>query len=328
MKKKNLEDMFKDSFEDFESDVSPGVWANIQTALKGVGIGLLLKSLVNKIGTNTLVAVISSAAAVISTVVIMNWGGKTPLKPVVTNKPSQKTAVEKPKLVPAEEIREFLSDGKVTEKTVTEKTLQAAPDHELAKSSTSIKKEKIKEVINEFSNHTVASISASPIGGTVPLIVNISNSGTGKINKWNFGDGQKETGVNPVHVYDVPGVYTISLTSFGSDGKPFTDSVKIEVTGNSSISSIPTTFSPNGDGEVDVFRFNSQDIANMDVLIFDKNGTTIYKWQGTKGQWDGKDLNGKPAKEGTYFFIVNAVGVDGKKYDQKGSINLVRTKTN
>jgi gliding motility-associated-like protein len=324
MKKKNLEDMFKDSFEDFESDVSPGVWSNIQTALKGVGIGLLVKSLINKIGTNTLVAVISSAAAVISTVVIMNWGGKTQQKQVVDTKPAPKTTLEKPKLVPVEEIREFLSDKETGKEKAIEKPEQKPVNQESAKSSGSIKKEKINEVINEFSTQAVASISASPIGGTVPLIVNISNNGTGKINKWNFGDGQKESGVNPVHVYDVPGVYTIALTSFGADGKAFSDSVKIEVTGNSSISSIPTTFSPNGDGEVDVFRFNSQDIANMDVLIFDKTGTTIYKWQGTKGQWDGKDLNGKPAKEGTYFFIVNAVGVDGKKYDQKGKINLVR----
>lgn len=318
-----MEDMFKDSFEDFESDVSPGVWSNIQTALKGVGIGLLVKALVNKIGTNTLVAVISSAAAVIGTVVIMNWGGKTPPKPTVANKTNTKTTLEKPKIVPAEEIREFLSDSKETGKE-NAKTVESSYNQELVKGSGSIKKEKINEVISEFSNHTVASVSASPIGGTVPLIVNISNSGTGKINKWNFGDGQKETGVNPVHVYDVPGVYTIALTSFGADGKTFTDSVKIEVTGNSSISSIPTTFSPNGDGEVDVFSVNSKDIANMNVLIFDKTGTTIYKWQGTKGQWDGKDLNGKPAKEGTYFFIVDAVGVDGKKYDQKGKINLVR----
>ncbi|MCW3103556.1 MAG: hypothetical protein JWO09_1996 [Bacteroidetes bacterium] len=325
MKKNDIEDLFKDSFENFEAEVSPGVWSNIQTALKGVGIGLLGKALLNKIGTNTIVAVISSAAAVISTVVIMNWGSKPHTKPVAESAPAPKTVVEKPKPVAADEIKEFLSTGKPANSTPqpavkAENTQSEAPD----KGTITIKKEKINEVLSEYSNLAVASISATPIGGTVPLIVNVSNGGTGKINKWYFGDGQKETGLNPVHIYDVPGVYTIVLSSIGADGKTSLDSVKIEVTGNSSISSIPTTFSPNGDGEIDVFKFNSQDISNMDVVIFDKSGKTIYKWQGTKGQWDGKDLSGKPAKEGTYFYIVNAVGLDGKKFDQKGRINLTR----
>jgi hypothetical protein len=88
MKKNNIEDLFKDSFENFEAEVSPNVWTNIKTAMKGVGIGLLGKALLNKIGTSTIVAVVSSAAAVISTVVVMNWGGKAETKHVAANKSS------------------------------------------------------------------------------------------------------------------------------------------------------------------------------------------------------------------------------------------------
>ncbi|HEX8515081.1 MAG TPA: gliding motility-associated C-terminal domain-containing protein [Bacteroidia bacterium] len=330
MKKNDIEDLFKDSFKDFEAEVSPGVWSNIQTALKGIGIGLLGKALLNKIGTSTIVAVVSSAAAVISTVVIMNLGGKSQPKPgAETKQPVAGEQHETVKPLAPQEIKEFLTDNTSAQSNtpaVKENTLPAESGkaQKTDKSPTHIKKEKMKEVISQYSDHTIASISASPIGGTVPLIVNVSNSGTGKVNKWDFGDGQKETGANPVHVYDIPGIYTISLTSTGPDGKISTDSVKIEVFGNSSISSVPTTFSPNGDGSVDVFKVNSQDISNMDVVIFDKTGTTIYKWQGTKGQWDGKDLEGKPAKEGIYFFIINAIGIDGKKYDQKGTIKLTR----
>lgn len=325
MKKNNIEDLFKDSFENFEAEVSPGVWSNIQTALKGVGIGLLGKALLNKIGTNTLVAVISSAAAVISTVIVINWGGKPHTKTVADTKPVPKTVIEKPKPVHVEEIKQFLSDNPtVSSKPETKNKEEAKNTSELKNNTIQIKKEKINEVISEYSDLAVASISASPIGGTVPLIVNISNSGTGKINKWNFGDGQKETGANPVHVYDVPGVYTISLTSVGTDGKTSTDSIKVEVTGNSSISAIPPSFSPNGDGVNDVFHFTSKFIANISSVIFDKKGHTIYKWEGKDFNWDGNDQAGKPVKEGTYFYIINAEGVDGKKFEQKGRINLVR----
>jgi len=46
-KNDNLEDLFKDSFEDFEADVKPKTWDNIQAALKGAGIGIFIKTLIN-----------------------------------------------------------------------------------------------------------------------------------------------------------------------------------------------------------------------------------------------------------------------------------------
>lgn len=321
MKKKNIEDLFKDSFENFEAEVSPSVWSNIQTALKGVGIGLLAKTLFNKIGTNTMVAVISSAAAIITTVLVINWG-KTNNKPVA-NKVVPKKTIERPQPAKVEEIKEFLSTTPVENET-TESTADKTEKKGKGSEAIAIKKDKINQVINEYSNAPVASISASPIGGTVPLIINLSNNGNGTVNKWDFGDGQKESGVNPVHVYDTPGIYTVKLTSTGADGKTSVDSVKIEVTGNSSISSIPASFSPNGDGVNDILTFKSKFIANINSIIVDKKGKPVYTWDGIDFQWDGKDQKGLPVAEGTYFYIINAVGVDGKKFEQKGSIILTR----
>jgi gliding motility-associated-like protein len=320
MKKNNIEDLFKDSFEDFEAEVSPGVWSNIQSALKGVGIGLIGKAILNKIGTSTVIAIVSSAAAVVSTVLIMNWGGKTESKkPITENKPVPKTVIETPKPEPVEKIKEFLSSNapvKVQKETPKEKGTTSE--------SNIINKDKMKEVISEYSNMSIASISANPLGGTVPLVVNISNAGTGKINKWNFGDGLKETGPNPVHVYAVPGIYTIALTSMGSDGKSAVDSVRIEVYGNSSITSAPKEFTPNGDGNMDILSFKTVNMVSMTVLVFDKENKIYYKSESLDAKWDGTDLKGQKAKEGTYFVIQTAVGVDGKKYEQKAMINLTR----
>jgi gliding motility-associated-like protein len=329
MKKNDIEDLFKDSFENFEAEVSPGVWSNIQTALKGVGIGLLGKALLNKIGTNTVVAVISSAAAVISTVVIMNWGSKPENKPVAEARPAPKTMLEKSKPVPAEEIRKFLSTSSSNTNAPAMKPQPAASEEKAQseaanKGAISIKKDKINEVISEYSTFPVASISANPIAGTVPLIVNVSNNGTGKINKWSFGDGQKESGANPVHVYATPGIYTIALASTGADGKTTTDSVKIEVYGNSSIPSAPKEFTPNGDGNQDILSFKPVNMISMSVLVFDKHGTIYYKSESLDAKWDGTDLKGQKAREGVYFVIQAAVGVDGKKYEQKGTISLTR----
>jgi gliding motility-associated-like protein len=325
MKKNNIEDLFKDSFKDFEAEVSPNVWSNIKTALKGVGIGLLGKALLNKIGTSTIVAVVSSAAAVISTVVIMNWGDKEKTKPVAETKQAPKVVVEKAKPVPAEEIKAFLSDNssnKASESVLSDKTEQLKTSN--SGTTTKIKKEKMNEVIKEYSTLPIASISVSPVGGTVPLVVNMTNTGTGKINKWNFGDNKKDTGSNPLHVYDTPGIYTISLVSVGEDGKTAYDSVKVEVFGNSSIPSAPREFTPNGDGSQDIFSFKPVNMVSMNVVVFDKNGTVLYKSDSLDAKWDGMDTKGQEAKEGVYFFIQTAVGVDGKKYEQQGAISLIR----
>jgi gliding motility-associated-like protein len=319
-KKDNIEDIFKDSFENFEAEVSPSIWANIQTALKGAGIGLLGKTLLNKIGTNTIVAIISSAAAVISTVVVMNWGSNH--KKI--DKTQKNIVVENPKPVNVDEIKQFLSAEKKDINSDQQSNDKSETPPSKDQYSTAIKKEKINTLINEYSASPIAVIAANPVGGTVPLVINLSNSGTGKINKWSFGDGQKETSSNPVHVYDVPGLYTIALSSTNSDGTIAYDSVKVEVTGNSSLASIPTSFSPNGDGDKDFFVFKSANIINLSAIVVDPKGKTVFVGDVTKNRWDGKDLKGKKVKEGAYFYFLTAEGVDGKKFEQKGKIILSR----
>ncbi len=321
---KDLEDLFKESFSDFEADVNPGVWKNIQTGLKGAGLGVLIQTVFNKIGSTTLVATVSSVSAVIATILVMNFTNQS--KPISENNKVDKTVV-KPDKASLKEIKKFLADGsgKVEKPAVVETVTK--PEKEEIKVEESVKKDKkkIQSVIKSLAEQPIASISATPVAGTVPLIVNLSNNGTGKVNKWSFGDGQKpDVANNPVHVFESPGVYTVLLTSTNADGRTSIDSIKIEATGNSSIASIPGAFSPNGDGIDDLFVFQSKNIVNMEVVLFDKKGKIVYNWKGIDGKWDGKNQQGKQAQEGIYYYIITADGVDGKKYEQKGSIKLTR----
>jgi gliding motility-associated-like protein len=321
----DFEDLFKESFEKFEADVNPTIWENIQTGLKGAGIGVLIQTIFNKIGSTTIVATVSSVSAVIATVLVMNFTNK-PKTPEVQSK-LDKTVVKADK-ASVKEIKKFLSDGKGTAETkpVSSEPVADNKAAEEAKAAESMKtnKTKIQSVIKSLSGQPVASISATPVAGTVPLIVNLNNVGIGKINKWTFGDKQRsDNSSNPVHVFETPGVYTIVLTSTSSDGRTSTDSVKIEATGNSSIL-IPNSFSPNGDGKDDLFVFNSKNINSMEVLIFDTKGRTIFRSKGIDCKWDGKNQQGKMSQEGIYYYMVSAIGGDGKKYEQKGSIQLIR----
>jgi gliding motility-associated-like protein len=322
----DLEDLFKESFTDFEAEVNPGIWKNIQTGLKGAGIGVVIQTIFNKIGSTTLVATISSVSAVIATVLVMNFINKPKPTPVVNK---EDKTILKPDQATVNEIKTFLADGKGKGKVEVNPLADDGiiVQKEEVKALELIKKDKkkIQSVIKSLSVEPIASIYASPVAGAVPLIVNLANNGTGKINKWSFGDDKKtNVAANPIHVFETPGVYSILLTSTNADGRIAVDSVKIEVTGNSSIASIPRSFSPNGDGIDDLFVFQSKNIVNMEVLLFNKKGKIFYTWKGIDGKWDGKNQQGKQAKEGTYYYIITADGVDGKKYEQKGSINLTR----
>lgn len=55
--------------------------------------------------------------------------------------------------------------------------------------------------------------------GCVPLTVEFTNTSLqGLSYQWNFGDGGTSSADNPVYTYNVPGVYTVSLTAFGIGG--------------------------------------------------------------------------------------------------------------
>ena len=66
----------------------------------------------------------------------------------------------------------------------------------------------------------VASFTASPTSGGIPLEVNFNNDSTGIITEysWDFGDGTTSTEENPVKTYTSAGTYTVTLTVTGLEG--------------------------------------------------------------------------------------------------------------
>jgi PKD repeat protein len=66
----------------------------------------------------------------------------------------------------------------------------------------------------------VASFTASPTQGAVPLVVNFTDTSTGSITNraWDFGDGTTAGSTNVAHAYNAPGIYSVSLSVFGPGG--------------------------------------------------------------------------------------------------------------
>jgi PKD repeat protein len=70
----------------------------------------------------------------------------------------------------------------------------------------------------------IASFSASPTSGQVPLTVHFTDSSTGSPTawSWNFGDGVFSSSRNPSHIYNAAGTYNVTLTASNAGGSSST----------------------------------------------------------------------------------------------------------
>ena len=88
---------------------------------------------------------------------------------------------------------------------------------------------------------------------------------------------------------------------------------------------MPNAFSPNGDGINDVYKAKEgyQSLTEFHAYIFNRWGQKLFEWTDPSEGWDGT-YKGKPVKQGVYFVLVEAKGADGRKYNIRKDVNLLR----
>ncbi|MBO1362741.1 gliding motility-associated C-terminal domain-containing protein [Prevotella sp. A2931] len=88
---------------------------------------------------------------------------------------------------------------------------------------------------------------------------------------------------------------------------------------------MPNAFSPNNDGINDIYKPKAgyQSIVKFHATIFNRWGQKLYEWDNPAEGWDGKS-HGKEMKQGVYFCLVKAKGADGRDFNIKTDVNLLR----
>jgi gliding motility-associated-like protein len=170
----------------------------------------------------------------------------------------------------------------------------------------------------------VAGFTADPTSGNLPLpvqFINTSSGATGYI--WSFGDGSGDSTLNPSHVYDAKGTYTVMLIAYNQNGCPDTTYITIKVTEKSRLV-IPNIFTPNRDGDNDIFPLIENGIDKVRGVIYNRWGEIINRFDTKKGGWDGRTMAGLECPDGVYYYIIFATGSDGVEYESHGFITLVR----
>ncbi len=137
---------------------------------------------------------------------------------------------------------------------------------------------------------------------------------------WDFGhDNMTSTQQHPIHVFPYNGTYNVSLIVSNPPCKDtMTTTITVgDVTNGILFNPATNVFTPNGDPFNDCFHPAITDIAtgaSVDTLVaciylevFDRWGVKMFESgaAGTPTCWDGNiQKNGKPAVDGTYYYIA------------------------
>ena len=165
--------------------------------------------------------------------------------------------------------------------------------------------------------------------------------------KWTFGDKTPDEDGNPApHAYYEKGIYTVILQSISSSGCTDRDTQRINIVPRPLEIKEVNIFTPNGDGQNDIFTFFDPEesflknggltkmpanIRSIKGKIYNTYGQTIYKWDEVEAAvfgWDGTIDNkgNRDCPPGTYFYDIIVYGKDGNSIKRSGSIFLYRQK--
>lgn len=128
-------------------------------------------------------------------------------------------------------------------------------------------------------------------------------------------------------VVDRYGLYTVDLTT------PEHCSISQSILVNEycmSVVHLPNSFTPEGDGHNDVFMPVGTNLAELELLIFDRWGSVIRHGLGADAKWDGQ-VNGEPCPMGVYpwklryrYYEDAGRTVLGEWQEANGHVSLLR----
>jgi len=151
---------------------------------------------------------------------------------------------------------------------------------------------------------------------------------------WDFGDmlsGNSNTSISnaPQHNYNNTGSYDVQLICTDSNGcldtllkTNYINVTQEEEEINSELF-IPTAFTPNSDGENDMFFIRGNTIEQLQLSIFNQWGQQLFFSSSKENGWDG-NRNGSPVQNGTYTYLTTITFDDGTIQVLSGHITVLR----
>lgn len=140
---------------------------------------------------------------------------------------------------------------------------------------------------------------------------------------WDFGDGSVSDDKNPRHEFPSIGKYKVRmLVSTDSCSTALEQEVDLAIPVEQFLS-LPNVFTPNGDGFHDQLRIELKNTEIFELSVWDRWGNLVFTSSNAQNYWDGR-INGKPAVESVYFYVIKTRNCVGETESRQGSVTILR----
>lgn len=141
--------------------------------------------------------------------------------------------------------------------------------------------------------------------------------------EWDFDDDETSVAQNPGHSFDFADNYNVRLIASNEGGCSDTISKSVAIAPYDFVK-VPNAFSPNGDGQNDVFNIlKAGDLQLIEFKIFNRWGNLVFETTDLNEGWDGK-RKGKEQNTGTYIYYIKGLNKDEETVEIKGDFSLLR----
>jgi gliding motility-associated-like protein len=159
----------------------------------------------------------------------------------------------------------------------------------------------------------------------------------GYVYKWQSANGLSNTDTNFAQVFVKPLTTTTyylfveDTSKMESCNNTTTDSITITVKNCDTVATkpnsvfIPNIFSPNGDGNNDVLYVLGNNIAHVNLVIYNRWGERVFESTDIKKGWDGSYMGkNKESIAAVFIYYCKVIYADGTEEELKGNITLVK----
>lgn len=170
-----------------------------------------------------------------------------------------------------------------------------------------------------------------PVSVNYPTVSFTDQSANATAWNWTFGDSlfsptdNSSFDQNPDHTYSVDGEYCVKLTVSNTPSCVDDTTICLVVEPDFTLY-IPNSFTPNGNGLNDEFYPKGENIAEFEMLIYNRWGNLVFRaddiskhWNGT---WQGK--GGEIVEQDVYVYIINLKDKVGQKRQFIGHVTVIK----
>lgn len=156
------------------------------------------------------------------------------------------------------------------------------------------------------------------IGERIQLVVTTSSENA----KYKWSPDYNITCIKCSDPWVSPARTTVYSVEAFNDCFEITEKFNVEVIADFYLEA-PSAFTPNGDSNNDLFMFESGNISDFELKIFNRWGEIVYTGNDVHQGWDGC-VNGHLQNIDTYKYAVKATTIHGYQFERKGEFILLR----